>query len=51
MLKHFCKYTIIFYIGGGVMIGVYLIVVVYAGSEKFSRKLDSEIPFIKFREE
>jgi len=44
--------TMIFYIGGGIMIGVYLIVVVvYAGPEKLSRKLDSEMPFIKFREE
>jgi len=44
--------TMIFYIGGGVMIGVYLIVVVvYADPEKLSRKLDSEMPFIKFREE
>jgi len=34
------------------MIGVYLIVVVvYAGPEKLSRKLDAEMPFIKFREE
>ena len=33
----------------GVMIGIYLIVVVlYAGPEKLSRKLDSEMPFIKY---
>lgn len=44
--------TMIFYIGGGVMIGVYLIVVVvYAGSEKLSRKPDSEMPYIKFKVE
>jgi len=42
----------IFYIGGGVMIGIYLIaVVVYAGPEKLSRKPDSEMPYIKFKEE
>jgi len=38
----------IFQIAGGVMIGIYVIVVVlYAGPEKLSRKLDSEMPFTK----
>ncbi|MBY9004033.1 MAG: CPBP family intramembrane metalloprotease [Candidatus Lokiarchaeota archaeon] len=38
--------TMIFYIGGGIMIGVYLIVVViYSGPKKLSRKPDSEMPF------
>ena len=38
----------VFQIAGGVMIGVYLIfVVAYYGREKLSRKLDSEMPFIK----
>lgn len=36
----------IFYIGGGIMIGVYLIIVIlYFGSKKLSRKPDSEMPF------
>jgi hypothetical protein len=36
----------IFYIGGGIMIGTYVIVVViYAGPKKLSRKLDFEMPF------
>ena len=40
--------TMIFQIAGGVMIGIYVIVVVlYAGPEKLSRKLDSEMPFTK----
>ncbi|MFX1420475.1 MAG: CPBP family intramembrane glutamic endopeptidase [Promethearchaeota archaeon] len=40
--------TIIFYIGGGVMIGVYLIVVVvYFGPKKLSRKSETEMPYIK----
>ena len=39
----------VFQIAGGVMIGIYVIVVVlYAGPEKLSRKLDSEMPFIKY---
>ena len=43
--------TMIFYIGGGVMIGVYLILVLfYARPEKLSRKPDSEMPFVKFKE-
>ncbi len=38
----------VFQIAASVMIGVYLIVVVvYAGREKLSRKLDSEMPFTK----
>ena len=38
----------VFQIGGGVMIGVYLIIVVaYYRREKLSRKPDSEMPFIK----
>ncbi len=38
----------VFYIVGGVGIGIYVIVVVlYAGPEKLSRKLDSELPFIR----
>lgn len=36
----------IFYIGGSVMIGIYVIVVIiFAGPSKLSRKLDSEMPF------
>ena len=36
----------IFYIGGSVMIGIYVIVVIiYAGPSKLSRKPDSEMPF------
>jgi len=36
----------IFYIGGGIMIGIYLIIVViYFGPKKLSRKPDSEMPF------
>jgi len=38
----------VFQIAGGVMIGVYLIIVVaYYGREKLSRKMDSEMPFTK----
>jgi membrane protease YdiL (CAAX protease family) len=38
--------VMIFYIGGGIMIGAYLIVVIiYAGPKKLSRKPDSEMPF------
>ena len=38
--------TMIFYIAGGIMIGIYVIcVVIYAGSKKLSRKPDSEMPF------
>ena len=40
--------TMTFNIAGGVMIGIYLIiVVVYYGREKLSRKLESELPFTK----
>ena len=36
----------VFYIGAGIMIGIYLIIVVlYAGPKKLSRKPDSEMPF------
>ncbi|GAG62517.1 unnamed protein product [marine sediment metagenome] len=36
----------IFYIAGSVMIGFYvIIVIIYAGSSKLSRKPDSEMPF------
>lgn len=36
----------IFYIGGSVMIGIYVIVVIiFTGSSKLSRKSDSEMPF------
>ncbi|NVM44232.1 MAG: CPBP family intramembrane metalloprotease [Candidatus Lokiarchaeota archaeon] len=36
----------IFYIGGSVMIGIYvIIVIIFAGSSKLSRKPDSEMPF------
>ncbi len=36
----------VFYIGGGVMIGIYLIIVIiYAGPKKLSRKLDAEMPY------
>ena len=40
--------TMTFNIAGGVMIGIYLIiVVVYYGRENLSRKLESELPFTK----
>ena len=36
----------VFYIGGGILIGIYLIIVIiYAGPKKLSRKPDSEMPF------
>jgi len=36
----------VFYIGGGIMIGIYLIIVIiYTGPKKLSRKSDSEMPF------
>jgi len=36
----------VFYIGGGIMIGIYvLIVIIYAGPKKLSRKPDSELIF------
>ena len=39
--------TMVFYIGGGIMIGIYLIIVIiYAGPNKLSRKPKSEIPTI-----
>jgi len=41
----------VIYITAGVTIGIYLIaVVLYAGPEKLSRKLDSEMPFNKYIE-
>jgi len=44
--------TLVFYIAGGAMIGIYLIAVIYyAGSKKLSKKPDSEMPFIKSNEE
>ena len=39
--------TMVFYMGGGVMIGIYLIIVIlYAGPNKLSRKSKSELPII-----
>jgi membrane protease YdiL (CAAX protease family) len=44
--------TMLFNIAGGVMIGIYLLIVVaYYGREKLSRKPDSELPFTKIKEE
>ncbi|MEJ2252374.1 MAG: CPBP family intramembrane metalloprotease [Candidatus Lokiarchaeota archaeon] len=57
ILFHFCfNFTgvfitemtplMIFYIGAGIMIGVWvIIVIIYEGPSKLSKKLDSEMPF------
>ena len=44
--------AMIFYLAGGVMIEIYLIAVIYyAGPKRLSWKPDSEMPFIKSKEE